>query len=494
MTERDSTLFQGLRFMRAYSVWIAGLSALILIPCFWHRRIEAGDLPSHIYNAWLCQLIKQGKVPGLYTVWQWTNVLFDFLLLYAGKLFGFVAGPKLVVAFCALVFLWGAFSLAAVASGRAPWFLTPVIAMLTYGYTFNMGFINFYLSVGLACFGLALFWRARRWDWLAGALFFGLAVSAHPMGSLWGLATLVYVLLRRKVSWLWGFTLPVLAIGLFVAGHSYLAKYANLEINWLDKPFYFFNGTDQFVLYSARTKWFPIACLTIVGGWVAYEFLEWRKYMADWKRFALLGELYLLSFCLTCLLPQHLRADADSSWMGFLVGRLTIVTAIFALCAVSLLKPKKLATTALAACAVVFFVFLYQDTGAINRLESHAERLIESLPYGTLVIPTVGDSGARIPFIGHVIDRACIGHCFTYSNYEAPSGQFRLRARPGSPVITSSFADSQEMEGGDYVVKASDLPLVNIYQCDPSDFTILCARNLVVGDTSGPQQENDPDQ
>jgi len=25
----------------------------LLVPCFWHQRIEAGDLASHVYNAWL---------------------------------------------------------------------------------------------------------------------------------------------------------------------------------------------------------------------------------------------------------------------------------------------------------------------------------------------------------------------------------------------------------------------------------------------------------
>src|SRR5262249_52154204 len=46
-------------------VLILAVSVLLLIPCFWHRRIEAGDLPSHVYNAWLAQLIGQGQAPGL---------------------------------------------------------------------------------------------------------------------------------------------------------------------------------------------------------------------------------------------------------------------------------------------------------------------------------------------------------------------------------------------------------------------------------------------
>src|SRR2546430_10448128 len=41
-------------------------------------------------------------------------------------------------------------------------FRSPCMAMLAYGYSFNMGFMNYYLSVGVACFGLAILWRATN--------------------------------------------------------------------------------------------------------------------------------------------------------------------------------------------------------------------------------------------------------------------------------------------------------------------------------------------
>jgi hypothetical protein len=487
-------LSSALKFFRFHFLAIAAISTALVIPCVWHRRIEAGDLASHTYNAWLAQLIEQGKAPGLYTVGQHTNVLFDFLLLQASKIFGFIAGPKIVVAMCALVFFWGVFSLVTATSGRAPWFLAPVIAMLTYGYTFNMGFFNYYLSIGLASFGLALFWQAKKWDWLAGALIFCLAVVAHPIGSLWCLATCTYVLVRRRVPGFWGLAVPVAAIATFIALHSYLAHAASLgnaEINWLDRPFYFYNGLDQFVVYSARCKWFVSALLTITGAWVAYEALEWREYAPVRNRFFLWVELYFLSFIVICLLPQDLRLDPTGSWMGLLVSRLTIIAAIFALCALSFLKPRILASAALATCAAFYFAFLYQDTAAVNRLEWNAQQMTNRLPFGTLVIPTIEPRSTRIPYIGHVVDRACIGYCFTYSNYEPSSRQFRLRVRQGSPVATASNVDSQNMEGGGYVVRPGDPPFINVYQCNPDDFTVLCMRQLAVGDQTGAAADPD---
>ena len=34
---------------------------LLLIPCFWQSRLQMSDLESHIYNAWLAELIENGR-------------------------------------------------------------------------------------------------------------------------------------------------------------------------------------------------------------------------------------------------------------------------------------------------------------------------------------------------------------------------------------------------------------------------------------------------
>src|ERR1700682_6192250 len=165
-TDRDaSALKAAADFLRRFWLQAVAISAGLLIPCFWHRRIEAGDLGSHVYNAWLAQLIEKGQAPGLYLVRQWNNVLFDWMLLHTANLLGFAAAEKFVVSISVLIFFWGVSSFIAAASGRPPWFLAPCIAMLAYGYSFNMGFLNYYLSVGLGSLCLALIWarRARNW-------------------------------------------------------------------------------------------------------------------------------------------------------------------------------------------------------------------------------------------------------------------------------------------------------------------------------------------
>jgi len=169
-------------FLRAHVWRVAAISVLLLVPCFWHRRIEASDLASHTYNAWLAQLVAHGQAPGLYVVPQATNVMFDVALARTGELTGLVAAEKIAVSACVLIFFWGAFAYMSVMTERPPWFLVPALAMIAYGWTFSMGFMNFYLSVGLAFAGAAISLYARGWEWILTLLIAAAVFLAHVMG------------------------------------------------------------------------------------------------------------------------------------------------------------------------------------------------------------------------------------------------------------------------------------------------------------------------
>src|SRR5260370_3590588 len=86
------------------------VSTLLVIPCFWHSRIQAGDLGSHVYNAWLAQLIEHHQISGLTIAHQWSNILFDLLLLKVGNLVGFFAAEKISCSFACCVSFWWWFS------------------------------------------------------------------------------------------------------------------------------------------------------------------------------------------------------------------------------------------------------------------------------------------------------------------------------------------------------------------------------------------------
>jgi hypothetical protein len=476
----------GWQFARAKKWVILVISGVMIVPCLWHRRIEAGDLGSHVYNAWLAQLIEKGQAPGLYFVRQWNNVLFDWMLLHAANVVGFAAAEKIVVCACVLIFSWGVFAFVAAASGQPPWFLVPCVAMLAYGYSFNMGFLNYYLSLGLASFSLALLWRGRGLERLLGLVLVPFVLLAHPLGFIYVVGTALYVFLWTKLSKGWNWALLPVAVAALIVVRWYLAHRAQFPVDWSDTPFYLLNGADQLVLYGNRYVWLASTALLFGIASFLFQAFASRGDKSSLKLLILPSQLYFVAICATTFLPEDIRPSLYGGWIGLLVFRLTTISAIFGLCVLACLRPRKWQFAGFLAIAIVFFVFLFQDTNALNRMESNAEKLFAELPYGTRIIPTIGaPDDSRVQFIGHLADRACIGRCFTYSNYEPSSGQFRIRARKGSPVATDSADDASDMEGGSYEVQETDLPLVQIYQCDEDDPTRLCLHNLAEGETTG---------
>ena len=486
MTNEPMQAAPGRQFVRANKWLILVVSIAMIVPCVWHRRIEAGDLASHTYNAWLAQLIEKGQAPGLYIVRQWNNVLFDWTLQHAASVFGFALAEKLVVSLCVLIFFWGVFAFISAASGQPPWFLTPCIAMLAYGYSFNMGFLNYYLSLGLSSFSLALLWKGRGLARLFGLALVPFIILAHPIGFLWLAGAALYLFLWTYLPKMWNMALPVAAVSLLFAIHADLAHQTKFPVDWFHDPFYIMNGADQLTLYGQRY---------IILGWATFFFgvliflidlISRRRDISFWKTLRLPSELYLIAILAVALLPENLRPSISGGWIGLLASRLTAITAIFAICLMSVLKPRKWHLAGFGVCAIVFFSFLYQDTLVLNRMESTVQNLVRSLPFGTRVIATIwATPDSRVSFIGHIADRACIGHCFSYANYEPASGQFRIRVRPGSPVASASDDDSEDMQAGEYEVQDEDLPLKQIYQCDEKDLTKLCIRDLASGEKNG---------
>src|SRR5690242_14800161 len=89
---------------------VAAVSVLVLVPCAWQQRIQAGDLSSHVYNAWLAQLIEQGKAGGLTLVSQTHNILFDVMLSSLMKVLAPGPAQRIAVGAAVLIFFWGAFA------------------------------------------------------------------------------------------------------------------------------------------------------------------------------------------------------------------------------------------------------------------------------------------------------------------------------------------------------------------------------------------------
>jgi len=288
-------------FLRARWLLVVVVSILLLVPCFWHHEIVSSDLGSHLYNAWLVQLIHRGQVPGLWIAPQHTNVLFDWMLSGLGSVFGLRAAEKLAVSIAVLIFFWGAFALVS-AARRAPWPLTPVIALVTYGWTFHLGFFNYYLSLGLSFLALAVVWRGKGWERLAALLIAPLVLVAHPLGFIWLLAASAYIGMYENVRG-WDKAIPFgLAVASLLVLHFFLSRH--YFVNAGAKPFYSFNGADQLVLFGERYRLLARALLAFAAIALGADLVrryQKRESLAD---YLLPVQFYVLAEVAVLLLPD----------------------------------------------------------------------------------------------------------------------------------------------------------------------------------------------
>jgi hypothetical protein len=461
--------------------WVIVLSLLLLAPCFWQARIQAGDLSSHLYNAWLAQLIARGQAPGLTLAAQSNNVLFDLMLSGLMRAFGAAAAQRIAVSAAVLVFFWGAFAFVWSSSRlrprRPPWQLAPCLAMLAYGWVFHMGLFNFYISLGLCLGAMALVRRRRRWALAAVAALYAVAYVAHPLPVAWSVGVLVYghiaraVAPRRRIALMIGTLAALAAVGL-VLGLLFPTRRGIDQLISM-------TGVDQFWIYGRYYIGVSTAVLT-VWGLCFQRVLNTRGV----ERTLLDVRFQTCALCAAAvvLLPGGVLLPGFRSGLDFVAERMSLAGAVLFCALLSSIRLPKPLVAGMAAIALVFFGLLYADERALNAVETEMERAVAQLPPGQRVVSELAAPESRIRSLDHVVDRICISRCFSYANYEPATGQFRVRAAHENSIVVSDYGESYHIQTGGYVVKQRDLPLYTIDLCGLASSRI-CVTSLDAGAT-----------
>ena len=447
---------------------ILGLSAALLIPCVWQEHIQAGDLSSHLYNAWLAGQIHSGAVKELSIVPLSTNVLTDWIFEWLVYSYGAVAAERLVSAASVLIFFWGAFYAVEVTTGRRPWLFTPLLAMLTYGLVFHFGFLNFYLSVGLCLWILALCWNFSSKKALAAALLAILAWMAHALPVVWIVSVLAYVYTVRRVSMPWRIVAPLGGVGVLVAVQSFIMSHypyrwsiqQTLSLSGIAG----ITGADQFWLYDLKYLILSGAVF-IVLMILLLERMDLGGMLGD-----PIAQIWSLHVVALVLMPSAIQLPQYQHVLAYIPPRISLLTGIVFIMMVGRARYGRGITRFTALFAGVFFTCLYLDGVAFNRVENEVTALVAKLPPGQRVVAGISDSGARLNALLHVVDRACIGRCFSYGNYEPATGQFRIRVAGPNRVIASTMGVVQELEEGQHIATAAEEPLYSVcpFEQDPN--------------------------
>jgi hypothetical protein len=428
------------------------LVALQILPFWVVTHVPTLDGPSHVYNAWILQQHATGREPPLFRplfpqyheidpspLPNWTSHAALALLMVP---FDPATAEKILVSAYVLLFLLGARYLATATGPERDW-LAFLAFPFVYNQTLQWGFYNFGLSLALFLFALGFWWRRRADPGLGLAvglnLILLLCYFSHILSTvlaLFGIGVLWLATLRRSTLRRHLLHLPILAPQVvlplwFVSTHGAEPVAGRWTTFFLLRYFarnevlYTFS-TAQLVLGSALTALFAGLVIATVRGRRPLVFQEEDGFLWIAAAVTLLfffgpegmsgGSLIKMRLCLypwLLLLP----------WMaprfpgGWPVGR--ALPAVLAL---------------VAAVHAVAYVHWYRQADRDVQAFLAAARPIEP---GSRVLPVLFDRHASVgvqALLGHAIDRLAVEKgLLDWGDYEAQSGLFPVRFRPGVP-------------------------------------------------------------
>ena len=447
--------------------------AAALLPCFWQSRIQAGDLGSHIYNAWLAQLAAAGQAPGIVVVPQTTNILFDWMLSAFLSAFGADLAQRFAVSLAVLAFVSGAWAFVRAVAGRTSWEMLAFLLPLAYGWVFHIGFFNFYLSLGLCFWALAAAWNFKPAGLGIAACILAGAYVAHALPVLWAAAVLVYVWIARRLgpgrrTALVGASVLAIFILRIVTGTLWATRWSGSQLTNI-------SGLDQLLVYDDKYA-------VIVAALLVLAVLRFVKLIRAKIGLTVPLQVFLLTAAGVLFLPGSVLLPGYKHSLAFIAERMSLAIGVL-LCALLAQAPSRpWERYAAVAAAALFFVFLYRDERALNRFEDRMAALVSRLPSNQRMVAGIDAPGLRINALSHMLDRICVNRCYSYANYEPSTAQFRVRVTGESPLIASTYEESFALQIGTYVVKERDVPL---YQILVDQHGKMGIRELQAGQPSG---------
>ena len=475
------------------------VSIALVVPCFWLPIVSGVDLQSHLYNAWLATLIENGSIQGLSIAHQYTNVLVDVLLALLLKSFGASAAERILCCGIVLIFFWGAFRFISVVRGQTVYWLVPWLAVFSYGYVFQMGLLNYYLACGIVFWVFSFAWGKGFGWWMVAAIpLLIVACLAHPMPVVWLVGMVGYCWMARLSSGRVRLVLFVVCAGCLPGIRIYLTSHYMTRWGW--NQLALATGIDQIFLHG----WYYLAPAIVLFVFCVVILLQAKD------RRSMLTAIPAQAYCLTALaivvLPTAILSSTYAPAASLIADRLSLFSAVLLLALLSYTTPRRWYLYAGLAGAAIFFGILHEDVGIQASAEAKIASLVSTLPDGAHVVPLVGlqpregslsaTKAGLFRRIGdkalslccsrlsanHLLERACIGHCFDFANYEPSTGQFRIRPEPGNSVVMSDFYDVGSIAFGVYEIKPSYPPLYGVIRCGTGPGDVFM-RPLKVGET-----------
>jgi len=173
-------------------------------------------------------------------------------------------------------------------------------------------------------------------------------------------------------------------------------------------------------------------------------------------------QICVISALAVSILPGAVLIPGFHHALVYIAERMSLGVGICVCALLGAAQPRPPVRYAMIGVACVFFAFLYRDERALNAFEDRMQDTVAQIAPGQRVVSGVDDPGLRVNAVTHMIDRVCLGRCFSYANYEPSTAQFRIRAASNNPIVASNYGDSFGLQQGTYVLKERDVPLYKL--------------------------------
>jgi hypothetical protein len=254
---------------------------------------------------------------------------------------------------------------------------------------------------------------------------------------------------------------------------------ATVETRWKSEQFEFCWGANQVWVYPTHVA---AAALALALLW-AIQIAILAKHAGIRRVFG--GEIFQVS-ALTAvgiaLIPDWINLTWYQHPLVFLSERSSLPLAI-CLCALAAAAPaRRWYAYAAAAVALLFFTTLFLDERVLNGFEDAEEALVAGLPPFQRVMSSVEMPEEHVNAITHMVDRVCVGRCYSWANYEPATAQFRIRVVGPQNIVASTDEDTWYVQAGRYLVQPKDVPL---YQIEAEPNGNVHMRSLAPGEYNG---------
>jgi hypothetical protein len=230
-----------------------------------------------------------------------------------------------------------------------------------------------------------------------------------------------------------------------------------MRTHWFLWQFWRVTGADQLWVYGDKYTW---AAGSLAAVWLLIAIERWRR--GPVRSAGPLLQACVLTAAGIFFMPTAIWIPRYNHQLSYISDRMSLPLAILVCGLLAGSRVRLWHTGAMAIAALLFFGFLYADESVLNDFEDQVDQIVAQIPPSQRVVLSLVNNDIQVNAITHMVDRACVGRCWSYGNYEPSSGAFRVRVVGDTSLAARTTADADGFQTGRYVVQPRDLPLYQI--------------------------------